>query len=637
MKKTKRFTAFLLATLSLSSFCFVSCGDKGESDVAISSEEIITPTEYNLVEDGESDYVIVVPEDCTKAELMAYSDLQTYFGESTDVMLPVITDTQAVYTETSQYISVGNTTLLEAAQIAVDYDVMGANGYTLETKGQSVFIVGGNDYGTLYGVQKFLNALFNYEVYGIDEIVYDTDVKDVKLPDLDMTIVPDIQYITPHYGFLSNDITGSTRLGYHCDDVFMNGPVEVNGHSLVIGGIHNLLGYVPISIYGEHADWYSADKEQLCLSNEEMYQTALLPALKALILANPDLTDVSLTQMDVNTWCSCSKCTEDFQKYGTDSGNLVKFANKAARDIREWLETEYPERDMVNIIIFAYHKTEPAPAIKEGNTYRPAAEELIFEDNLILYFATVRMNNKDALTEGANVFYYENIKAWASMAHTIYVWAYETCFLDYCVPYNTFNSQPKNMKFYKDYNVQMLYSQADWNTMNSTDFGMLSAYLEAKLRWDVNANYQQLIEKFFMNYYKDAGNTMLKLFNKLRAWYDYMENDLRYSGHIFETSRSIEYWPKSVIDEFLKDIDKAYADIQYLEEKDPLLYKTLYDRICLESISFRYLLLQLYPSQYKQSELKQLRMEFRTDADRLNISKYREAAQMSDLYAEWGI
>lgn len=637
MKQVKKITVLLLTMFFLSSGSLVACKDENRDTGETSSEDIVVSTEYNLVQNGESDYVIVVPEDCSQRELMAYSDLQAYFGESTDIMLPVITDDQAVYTETAQYISVGNTALLETAQINVDYTILGANGYTLETKGQSVFIAGGNENGNLFGVQKFLNVLFNFEVFGIDEIVYDKGVKDVELPDFHMTVVPDIQYIIPHYGFLSNNVTGATRMGYSCEDIFMNGPLEFNGHSLSISGVHNLLTFVPPSIYGEHTDWYSEDQTQLCLSNEEMYQTALLPTLKALILARPNLTNVTLTQMDVQSWCSCTKCKADLEKYGSDAGNLVKFVNKAARDIRTWLETEHPEREMVNLIIFAYHKTEGAPAIKEGNIYRPAAEELIFEDNVILYFATIRMNNKDSLTEGSNAFYYENMKAWSTMAHTVYVWSYETCFFDYCIPYNIFNSQPKNMRFFKEYNVQFLYSQADWNTMNSTDFGPLSAYLQSKLRWDVNANYQKLIERFFTNYYKDAGNTMLKLFNNLRAWYEYMEEELGYSGHIYETSKSVEYWPYNLLNSFLVDIEEAYADIQYLETKDPLLYKTLYDRICVESLSFRYLILQLYPSNYKLSELKQLRAEFRQDADRLNVTKYREGGQMSDLYVEWGI
>lgn len=641
----KRIFLFLLAAIL--AFGASACGkgtgtsasEDGSSSDGSGGESSVGLTDYDLVKNGRSDYAIVIPgEGLTSAETLGYGDLRVYFKEATGVELEILTDDKVQWSEGVSYLSVGNTKLLGQAGVAVDDDIVGVNGYRLETKGRSLFMAGGKEYGTLYAVYHFLRDCFGFEVYAIDEIAINKNVTSAKLPDYAVNVVPDIQQLQAQYGSLINDSMGALRLGYQqWAQLWMYG--AIGSSSKNIGFVHNTLSYVSLDDWAEeHPEWFSSDKSQLCLSNEEMYETALLPAVKEMIESKPDVLNISVTQMDVRTWCDCPVCSADKQKYGTDAGNNVKFGNKLAKDVREWLAAEHPGRK-VNVVIFAYHNSEGAPAVfnKDQNCYEPMEESLKFEENLVLWWCPSSANYKEPLTEGANRNYLESMKAWSTMAHTIYVWNYDTNYACYLANYNTFDVLQKNMQFFRDYNVQLLFNQGEHNQARGTDFTDLSIYLTSKLRWNVDADYEGLIEDFFKNYYKDAAGEMLDLFNHLRVWENYMESVLGFNGLKNNTPVQAKYWPKGVLDGFMAEIDGAYKAIEPLKERDPATYEKLYLRICAESLTFRYAIITLYPSEYTQSELLAMKLAFQADADRIGIGYFKETGTINQLYANWGI
>lgn len=88
---------------------------------------------------------------------------------------------------------------------------------------------------------------------------------------------------------------------------------------------------------------------------------------------------------------------------------------------------------------------------------------------------------------------------------------------------------------------------------------------------------------------------------------------------------------------YLDMIDKAYKDIEPIRETNPERYSTLYDRILLESIQFRYLILSIYPTEYTEDVLIEKRKEFKYDFERLRLTSFGENRDINDLWSEWGI
>ena len=596
-------------------------------------------TDYLLVSGGESSYVIVVPENAGERVMIAADEMSELFLESTGVGLEVYSDADIRY-GSRDMIVLGDSRFLADAGIAPDYGELGINGYLLKTSGKNVFIAGGQQYGTLFGVYEFLRRSLGYEYYAEDCYVIEKNAREVRLPDFDLNVTPDIQQLMANYGVTRNNQKVGRRLGVEAWNEIW---ISING-----AFSHNTQIYVPWTEYGaEHPDWFSRGDEgdnhyQLCLSNEEMYQQAFLPKLKEVISENPYIHNVSITQMDKNYWCRCEDCRADYERYGTDAGNMIKFINKCSRDITAWLKESGQERELT-FVMFAYHKTtEPPVKTLSDGSYAPIDEEVILEDNVAVWYAPIYAKYTDSFYEESNALYYDYGKKWQTVAGQMFIWAYETNFSQYLTPFNTFNSMQENYRFYKELNTKMLFSQGQFNQQGSVCFNNLKVYLQSKLRWDVNANVEALTQAWFDNYFGPASRDMKKFYDDLRlcfAWQEApkSEGGLEYEGGIYSPSTTRTYWTKGTLDQFTDSINRAYSAIEGLKQSDPALYAKISDRICLESISVRYLQLSIYSNLYSTSELYEMRKSFRSDAIRLGVSNLTEGKSLDTFYGAWVI
>ena len=81
-----------------------------------------------LVNDGKSDYTIVIPENATEAENYAAMELQYYVEQSTGVLLPIVTDKGLSFSYSDSRFSIGRTRLLEGASLNTDYSQLNGDG-----------------------------------------------------------------------------------------------------------------------------------------------------------------------------------------------------------------------------------------------------------------------------------------------------------------------------------------------------------------------------------------------------------------------------------------------------------------------------------------------------------------------------
>ena len=565
---------------------------------------------------------------------MAATDLKNFFYEATGITLSVIPDTQIKgFDENARYFSVGNTTLLDEAGIGLDVDTLGGNGYVVKTYQENdfsaVFMAGGSDYGALYAVQDFLGELFSYEIYAVyaqggdyvganytGEYYIDKGVAHKEFFDVDKTVVPDIEYLLASYyavqynrdglGETAADLADkqawSTRMGYCISN-------EILMYSDTIPSIHNLVDFVPYAVYsGTNPEWYSnyynssisSSKVQICLSNEDMYTQVLLPALKNLILENPDKEYVSLTQEDYqNTWCTCTLCAADKKTYGSNTGNYLKFINKAAQDIQNWLDAEHNGRT-VNIVAFAYYDTAEAPVVKKwwfSTEYKPVDDKVILKDNVVLYWVAARSGEaldwSKPLSDKENKTYYESLSKWGLLTKRLMIWSYDNNFVNYMAFFNTFDSLQENMQIYQSFGAEYVMNQGGWNNRFGGGFADLKIYLSSKLRWDTQANVDLLVDNFFANYYKDASVPMRDLYDKLLVNIRSFSGE-GYSGAKDQNVLRRAFYSRTFLTECDDLIAQAYSAIQGYEESNPVLYNALYNRILREDLNIRYAWIMLY-------------------------------------------
>lgn len=162
-------------------------------------------------------------------------------------------------------------------------------------------------------------------------------------------------------------------------------------------------------------------------------------------------------------------------------------------------------------------------------------------------------------------------------------------------------------------------------------------WLNSKLAWNVNLDFNELLDEFFANFYMEAEKPMREMFEMFRLHMRYIQS--RYSPELGTNTDLLktDYWPKATIDQLLAKADEAYAAIAGLKKTEPDRYEILYDRICLETISFRYIDISLYNGLNNSQEQIANMKAFKADAERLGLTLFNELNSITSLWSKWKV
>ena len=619
----------MICLLLCAAFLFSGCSPK----------EIATAARPDLVRGGMSYYRIVLPSDATELEELAASEMEYFFEMATDIVLETIRDDEVSYSPNSQFIVLGGgNRIAETAQMRVDEGATSASGYTIRTKDKSVFILGKGDFGTLYGVYGFLNEVFGYEIFAEDEILIEQGVRDKKLPAMDITDTPDIPYRQANTGVLQeNELLMRRFRANSYSDVFLL------AESLFV---HNFQIWVPLAESAAHPLWFSVNEDapgqQLCLSRDvEGLKEYVVARMVEELEKNTRVSYLTFTQTDNGGWCECEECTAKKAKYGTDAAVYVQFTNLVAREVTQIMKEKGDPRD-IQFGIFAYQSTEPAPVTTDENgNYVPIDESVRPDDNVFIFIAPGDADYFRELEDPANEMYYENIEKWTAVTKSVFMWTYKHFVLDYLTPFYSFRSMQPNYQYMKEKNTIYLFDQGQHNQNVVTDWGPLKNYLEMNLMWDVDADMEALIDRFFENYFKQAADPMRELFEEYRLFMEYqIATDQSVRGVCYP---GLEPWEtridlqRGTLLGWLGKIEEALDAIEDVKISDPDLYERLKDRILLESITYRHLLIDKFSDSYFADDLLQLKQSFKEDVVRLGIRQFNSEQYVDYLFDQMGV
>ncbi len=640
MKRYIKTIACLLAALSAFSItgcnlCKKPTGDKEQEQYLTGAslpnvegtihERFVGTTSYKLLKNGTTEYKILVHEAQKTQLIEAISELQLIFYNATGVQLEVVLDNGIGFDANAKYISLGETSALISSGIEVDYTNLGLQGYQLETKGQTLFVCG-QSRGVLYGVYDLLKVLVDFETYSNLISYMETGVTDIALPDLKIKEVPDIEYRIPVTGAqLANKVT-THRMFMQLKDEAIVGE----------GNAHNILKYiVPLEKnMDEHPDWFSGDRTQLCYTahgNQEEYDLMVAEAvanIQEILDRTPNQHIMSITQMDVQTWCECSVCQDLEDYYGTNAASQIRFVNEVTAEVKEWLDTERNGRE-VEFMFFAYHKSEAAPAVQneEDGTWTAVDDTVKLNDNVSVWIAPLYEDYTVSVTDSNSVNIRTMMESWHAVANSYFVWAYNVYFDNYLIPYDSYASLQDLVKYFVLHNTKFLWTQGNWNLHQNTGYDSLKGYLFAKLMWNCNLDINTLIADYFDKVYREASDIMESSFWAWRA-HSEMQRALGRSGNIYSSPDEMKYWPKRYLVGQLDRMEEAKQAIAKYETTNPELYQAIYDSIVCETISPRYLILELYSNTLEKTELAEFKAQFKADTNRLDFNMISEQEAM---------
>ncbi len=629
----KRIFSLLIALVLCFSF-LVGCGeDETESGKRhYDGTHIYTApeTETYLVQDGRTDYRILIPSDFDTHTKFAASELQTFFQQATGIKLVIEYESGEgkTFDENLKYLSIGNTKLLESANFNGDdiadndYDQskLTNDGVRILTKGKSVFMLGGNTTGDVNAVYDFLQIVFNYEYYYFNCWEIDEGVLNAKLRNFNVTDIPDFAYRNAAWGVVNNSNDNYKYRGRFSNytTLLSIGDIE-NGQTRA--GFHNTNEILPPTASTTESEWLSDNGDQWCYTahgDPDSLERMVNRVVKVIIDCfkesqvgiNPNYTFFTITMEDNGAGCGCASCVKAKQTYGADSGAVIVFCNKVLTKLHEEMDkatAENPEeaklwvrKDMM-CAYFAYGYLVETPNVvydEAQGKYVPENADCVFHPNLGAYAAISNMDYIKDIYHENNADAKLNMEKLFDISNMMVLWTYNGNFSNY---FETIN----NWKFFNtngyswmaSSNSVYVFNQGNYNSYANTCFQSLKIYLDTKCLWDSSLDTDVLIDNFFNAMFGETADIMKEFWNNARNYDDLMYDKIGQinSKAFLRTTTRAEYWPAYTLVKWMDYCEQAMklAEETY-KDKDPEMYEKVLYHIEQEYVSPCYMMAYLH-------------------------------------------
>ena len=521
--------------------------------------------EIALAVGGQTDYVIVVPESPTTQEQKAAEDLAQWLGEMTGAEFAVVSDADpAQDTE----ISVGRTSRLAAANLAVAGQDLGDEGYAIAVKGSRLFLIGGKKRGPIYAAFAFMEEDLGLRWYTAEAS------RVLRRPSVRVRVVPR-SYVPPlairdPYSYDAFDATWSLR---NRTNSVSGVPEKWGGHINYALSVHTFNTLVPPSQYfKEHPEYYSEhngkrDTRQLCLTNPEVVKIATQSALR-ILKERPDCEIISISQNDGGGYCQCPKCRALDEAEGSHAAQLIHFVNQVAAGI----EKEYPD---VLISTLAY-----SWSIKAPKTLRPRKNVAIriCTDTCMWTrpFVSVRNDEGPVLRDWAEdpskLSFKKFFLEWRKVTDNISIWDYWTNFANYLAPMPNMEVVADNIRFFTEHKVAGIFAEDEVN-----DRAAMKNWVYAKLLWDPSRNVRELMKDFIWGYYGRAAPAIAEYNELLRSLREGYPDVREMHGWTLPSGTETDY----LSGEFLDGATVLFNGAERMADNEEIRHRVERDRLSI--------------------------------------------------------
>lgn len=483
--------------------------------------EINTPV--YIVEDGKSEYYIVIADNHDECIDTAVEELRNYIEKICGVKLPAVTE--AELPENAKAVALGETALSEKADF--DYSSIGEDGFLLFCDGENFIIRGEDSRGTLYGVYTFLE-----EYLGVRWFTPSLE----RVPESDDVVIDKAlnRVVEPSFVVRRNDTMRQTDA--HRARTKMN--VSFHKNATKYGGTltyslwdASLITLVPKSLFSEHPEYFAMDEngnrhtDHVCMTNPDVLELVVENCREIMTNATNDAKFIHIGQDDNINYCHCENCEELYEKYGSVSAPTLIFTNNLA-DI---LGPEFPD---YTFTFYAYNETDRPPTDTTLRCRPNVAPVLCGLHKACRSHSLLECGAQDGDESLMNLYgeqettIAEDFKVWTEIADRTYIYDYTINFLFSQQFFSNFEYMQETMKYMHDIGITgYIYNCGDGHT---AAFNELRNYLLCKLQWDVNADVEYHMNDFIKAYYgEDAAEYIKEII-------DIQTAQIRATAHAFD-------------------------------------------------------------------------------------------------------
>jgi Domain of unknown function (DUF4838) len=399
--------------------------------------------------------------------------LQDYIFKISGCKIPTATDV----------VKGGNTIFIN-----VNRGIKNGDGYSIKTKGKNLYIEGGNNKGSVYGVVTLLEKYLGCHYYSPFYKVIPT-TKNVQLPTINFSDEPinEVRIINIS-DKVDEDFIDFNRLNT-IDEYFAKGYY-----------VHTFNRLVPWQDnFQAHPEYFALmngkrNIDQLCLTNPEVLKL-VIAKLEKDMAEQPDKLYWSVSQNDNFSYCQCDNCQKIISEEKSPSGPVIRFVNELAK--------HFPTKIISTL---AYQYSRQAPAITKP------------EPNVQVMLCTIELNRSKPIEQdpGSQSFV-KDIVDWGKICKHIYLWDYTIDFAHSVSPFPNLHVLQPNIQFFTKNNVRAHFQQS--NSMRGQEFAELKLYLISRLLWNPDINASKVMDEFLNGYYGKAAPW-------IKNYIDQLQNEL---------------------------------------------------------------------------------------------------------------
>lgn len=517
-------------------------------------------TRFTLAKENSTDYRIVISATASDTIKTVSRDLARALKKISGATFPIVKDT----TKAREYeICVGETT-------RKSFSFSGRNCeefYRIFAEDNTLYILGGADRGTMYGVNSFLELL-GVRFFTADCEVYPKQKTLIYEHKRNIYFKPIVEFRDTNWSM--------TNFSSWCERQKINAQ---DHRKLPIAGGKGYFGWFVHTIGALAEMTPPFMNKQPCLTDDKVFET-VLKNVKQRFIDFPGNNIISVSQNDgthTDGICRCEKCSEINEREGTFMGTTLYMANRVAEAIAE----EHPD---VLVDTLSYNFTTVAP------------KYMMPRENVVIRFVTAFCcihhaleDAKDAPGAGSerkSIIFNENLARWQDMAKTLYMWYYTTSYSNYFTPLPTFEAFRRDMAYLTKNKVRGFFLQG--NNCTCGEFEELRAYLAAKLLWEPQMSrrsYYRHMTEFLEGYYGDAAPFVREYINLIQK----TEPDTHF--HLYGDPMQI-FPPR-----FVKQDGKMVLDTSFVDKGNAIWNKALsavrgnktyYNRVLKSSLQHLY-------------------------------------------------
>jgi len=523
--------------------------------------------EITLASGGQSDYTIIIDQDCSPSERHGAEELQMFLEQICGAKLPI-----RRIPVSGPMILVGQSKVLDSLPVNIDFEALGQEDFVIRTVGPHLVLAGGRLRGSMYACYEFLDKYLGcrwFTAGGATPAVSRIPRQEtIKLPGIDYRKVPVLEYREPFY-IEAWDGDWAARNRMNSSEARLKN--KHGGKTVYAYLCHTFFRLVPPDKYfTEHPEYFSLvdgkrTPKQLCLTNPEVLSIAT-ETVRRWLRDDPQVNIVPVEQTDYDEYCQCEKCRALAEHEGSQAGPILHFVNQVADNIKD----EFPDV-AVETEAYRYSRKPPKHVWPRPNVIiRLASIECCFSHPLA------------TCDSESSARFRDDIVGWSSICDHLYVWDYVTDFAHYLLPFPNLYSLQPNIKFFVDHNVRGILEQgnhsppSDGKFWGGGEFAELRSYIIARCLWDPDCNWKEEMNEFLQAYYGPAAGP-------IRQYIDILHEKVRKDNihlHI-RTGPSAAYLTKDIINQ----ADGLFDEAQAAVASNPiLLLRVKKDRLPVEYV-----------------------------------------------------